>query len=429
MLAQAMRRGVSIGIMTTLLAVAATAAMGAAPLAPASKANRAAAGADANHELAELSLPLGATEIASDQSTKRVLTRYPPFGPGQASSDLVDDHRYWRVPGSPQSVVNWISAHAPAGSSSSGFTLYGLPFSTPQVSYNAFGFASSAGHVEDRTLAVEVTSAVGGGSAVRADGEAVWTLTRPAWERIPSDARSVTVRATQGPRISSLPVTLTAPAKLAAIARLLDRLPVRQPAASACPGDDGVGLELSFRAAANSRPVARVDADPEGCEGIGFSIGKRAGPGLAGGGELADLLGRLGGMVFCSASELHASSSEPGRAGPGLGYLTLLRFHNRSTSICSVIGFPQLAARNAAGAPLREHVTHDGPREDLATIPPGESATVFVSWSRSCPRDRVASLSVKLDRVPLAFAIPIGSATHPLDPCGGALTLSALSGP
>jgi hypothetical protein len=426
-----MRRRTLITITVGLLAVATAAAVDAAPLAPASKANRAAARNDAAHELAELSLPSGATATATDPSTDGVLARYPPFGPGQTSSDLVDDHRYWRVPGRPQSVVNWITGHAPAGSSSSGFSVDGLPFSTPQVFYGAFGFASSAGHVENRTLAVEVTSAVGGGSAVRADGEAVWILTRPAWERVPTDARSVTVRATQGPRISSLPITLTAPAKLAAIARLLDRLPVSQPGVSACPSDDGVGLELSFRAAANARPVARVDADTEGCEGIGFSVGKRAGPYLEGGGELADLLGRLGAMAYCSASELHASSSEPGRAGPGpgSGYEALLSFRNRSASICSVIGFPQLALSSAAGVPLREHVTDRGSGAQLATIPPGESAMVFTDWSRSCPRERVGSLTVRLDRLPLAFVIPIGSAKHPLDPCGGALTISALSGP
>ena len=294
--------------------------------------------------------------------------------------------------------------------------------------YGAFGFESSAG-VDDRTLAVEVTSAVGGGSAVRADAQAVWVLARPAWERVPSDARSVTITATRGPGVSSTPVTLTAPVKLRAIARLLDGLPVFQPGTYACPADDGVGLELSFRAAANPQPVARVDADTTGCGGVSFSVGNRAGPVLYGGYELANLLAHLGGMALCTASDLRASADEPGRAGPtaAAGRQTLLTFRNTSSSICSAVGSPRLTS--AAGAHLRERATHARYAAYLTIIPPGESAIVFVNWARSCPSDRVTSLRVKLDRIALPFVIPVGSATHPLDPCGGGVTVSALSGP
>ncbi len=423
-----MRRRTLITVTVGLLAAAATAAVAAVPLSHQSIVNRAAARADAAAQLASLSLPAGATTSAADPSTRNVLTHYPPFGPGQASFDLVDDHRYWRVPGAPQTVIDWIESHAPPGSHSYSQGVAGLPSDQPRVLDETFTFASGPNGIDDRALPVEATSAKGGGTAVRADGQAVWLLAKPPWERIPPAAMVVSVTVTWGVRDRSAPITLTTPATVAALARIVNRAPPVQPATYACPAGGVYDIELAFRASPQSPALASARINIEdGCAFVSIHIGDRQGVALFDGYELATAAFKLGGLAYCDASQLRAGAGRPAYEIGAREYTASLSFHNASRTACTVDGFPRLSMSHSDGRPLRTTVTHQHFHPGFATLIPGASASVFLAWRSACPTESAATLAARLPRITTAFVIPVGSRRHPWDPCRGRLSVGPLS--
>ncbi len=233
---------------------------------------------DAATQLAEVSLPPGARPVSRDPSASWSLGKLPWFPTGNryvlAPSLVVDNHRFWRVSESPPSVAAWVKAHAPSqstgnwtsgGSGSSSFTI-------------AFRFPSDRGVVE-RALVLEVTSARGGGSAVRADGVAEWLPVHPTWDRVPGRARVLTERLTfMFTHGRPERATVTAAQKVRRIARLINRagaIPPRVP--PPCPAATE-RFQLSFRARPGGPVLARATGSPTGCAWIELTIAGRKGP-------------------------------------------------------------------------------------------------------------------------------------------------------
>jgi hypothetical protein len=154
---------------------------------------RAGAKADAAKQVSELVLPPGAMAASSDPSASAALGERPSV-PVTDQKYVIDDFKYWNVPGRAGRVARWIRAYAPAnangsygGSESNGVFSLGWSFVyTPKVTL--------------RSLDVEVAKAKGGGSAVSADGVAVWVPTRPSWDYIPSSVRLIRALGTRGRR-------------------------------------------------------------------------------------------------------------------------------------------------------------------------------------------------------------------------------------
>ena len=122
--------------------------------------------ADAAAELAAAQLPRGARTVHGDQSVGALL------GPPQVlctKTYVVDKHAFWRVPEQPAAVWSWLKAHPPSQHTSVAADARSGPF----LGQVYVGFPVQLG-VGSRFLKFRVVAAKGGGSAVRADGVAVW---------------------------------------------------------------------------------------------------------------------------------------------------------------------------------------------------------------------------------------------------------------
>jgi len=242
------------------------------------------AAADAARIIASFPRPPGA------QRTGLIASLTAPGEGPAATPDVATATQWWRAPGQPQAVLAWIQAHVPAG-----FTLGGTgsgsyepgPTAAPGQSWtDQFELAPVPGVLTQRWLVVLVV-ADGGQTAIRADAQVVWLPARPAAERIPPDARVVTITPVFGIRPVKRfvrldpPVTVTSPAKVAAIAAVIDGLPLFPPGAFSCPADFGGAMRLTFRMSVRGPVVAQLTAQYGGCGTVSVSIDGRAMPALS----------------------------------------------------------------------------------------------------------------------------------------------------
>jgi hypothetical protein len=280
-----MRRAV-VGAVVGLLASVGAAAGAAGAVSRATGRDRVEARADASRLLAAASLPPGARRVASDPSAGLTLGS---FAPDEAtnSRNVADHHRYWRVTDEPQGVEAWLKAHVPSGAH--------IQYSGSDYAgwYVQFGFRSKPGHVVQRTLVVNVARAKGGGSAVRADGLAVWLIARPRWDQVPRSARLVTIRRAHR-RTETQRVTVSNVSEVRQLAQLANRARVIQPLVKVGPCISySKPLELVFRARPQGRVLASAEVIPTGCSGyLELRVKGRSGPFLYPG-KLGRVLTRL----------------------------------------------------------------------------------------------------------------------------------------
>ncbi|MBV8940374.1 MAG: hypothetical protein JO240_01430, partial [Solirubrobacterales bacterium] len=150
--------------------------------------NRAAAVADAHHLLALLVLPAGAIRSSTAPSPAMA---HPGDGP-PVTPDVVDLHAWWRVKGTLSSVVAFIGGHAPRGSSATGngsSELHGAL----QMRFLELSWPPRSGVLGQRWLVVEVAPLSRGYTGVRADAQDIWVQPKAASERVPAQARVLTV--------------------------------------------------------------------------------------------------------------------------------------------------------------------------------------------------------------------------------------------
>jgi hypothetical protein len=255
-------------------------------------ANRRVARHDAVGLLGKLVLPDGATRVSSDPSIGRRLNAAALV---EASPQLVDLHRFWRVAESPADVLAWLHKHVPSGSVVGGTgTSSGPGFSIDSIQ---FGFRAVSRVLLWRDLVVSVAAARGRGAAIRADAEDVWVLERPRSERVPSGTAQIDVAVTRTDfktgHTSTTPQTVTKAATIQKVISLVDALPMDQLGAVPCPVDLGPDVTLKFLPASGSTPLAVATAQGEGCGLVSFTVESKAEPDLADGGTLVERLGRL----------------------------------------------------------------------------------------------------------------------------------------
>jgi hypothetical protein len=233
--------------------------------------------------LANAQLPPGAQKSVSDPSGSKLGRpgSYP------ATPDLVDVHRFWRVPGDVQSVFDWIESHPPAGSS--GQQGAGTGNSNGIVSqYVGFSLLGpGSGGAPSEVLMYTGAPARGGGTALRVDAQVVWLFKRPASERIPAgvDQLAVSDRHSDG---TTSRWSIDDSARIRHAVSIINALPAGQPGARHCPADRGPYVTLAF--ARRGVRLATADVDGGGCESvIMFIHGHRQHP-LQGNPELIDKL-------------------------------------------------------------------------------------------------------------------------------------------
>lgn len=262
--------------------------------------------------LAALMLPLGASAVASDPSRLHLLGRAPS---APVTPNLVDAHGFWHVPGTPGSVLRWIEDHPPAGGERDLGGQSGSSSSGVTAQWEGYSFASVAGVLSYRALLVEVAAAAGGGTALRADGQAVWLVPRSGSEWIPAGVRAIVIssKRVNGPSIG--PRTVTGARTVKRIVSLVNELPAAQPGVYSCPDDTGPFVTLRFATAPSSgRTIAVADADGSGCGLVSLRIGNRTEPPLTGGPRL---IHRLQPLLRTKLSPDRPRTPTPGAAQPG----------------------------------------------------------------------------------------------------------------
>lgn len=246
-------------------------------------ANKHAAQRDARGLLGQLRLPAGAVRVAG-RPAGALLLRGPGFL--APSPELIDVHRWWRVPESMSGVYTWISKHRPRGSTTSAMGSFAKGGRTLDQAIE-FSWPAVPGVLSQRSLVVNVVSLPGGFAAVRVDAGVVWLVPRPAAERVPSAARVLTVTRGAFPGWPPpLSMTVSSQSRVRSVARMLDRLQIVQPGGViACPAILAAPpVTLTFRAHLGGPPLARASmlaSGPEGvCSPISFSVRGRHEPPL-----------------------------------------------------------------------------------------------------------------------------------------------------
>jgi hypothetical protein len=246
---------------------------------PATASNRALAQKLAGTLIGDVALPAGAAEVSSDPESSRM---NPWLGVSDVplSTLLVDVGRFWRVPGNPKSVMDWISTHPPSGFTESGKET-GSADGTMRFWGVHFAASSISGRIASEELTIGATAADGGGTALRADAQVVWMIPRRASETIPAGVRSVLVSVDHFGGGAFKQASVTAPRKVARLVSYVDSLQLVQPSVVGCPeiGPTTRVLDLRFLGPAGTRaaPLARVVED--GCDGLTFYVrGRREHP-------------------------------------------------------------------------------------------------------------------------------------------------------
>jgi hypothetical protein len=244
---------------------------------PTAGSNRSQAQADASARLAALNLPAGAQPSSSEPAGGGPALANPAAGE-PATPNLVDDHGWWVIPGSTSSVVAYIDAHPPAGSTPS---LSGSGGSPQAVTLTGFSWPAITGVLSDRQLVVEAVRLPGGATGLRADAQIVWISPRPSTERIPAGVRRLTVSERRGEEAVLVPLTVRSPRRLRRVIAVLDSLPLFPPGAYSCPANFGLAIHLAFYGG-HGAPLAVALVDPGGCQGVGLKIRGQREPGLTG---------------------------------------------------------------------------------------------------------------------------------------------------
>jgi hypothetical protein len=239
---------------------------------PTRAGNKAAAGQDAHALLGLLQLPPGATPSATEPAGDDGVLSSPGVG-APATPTLVDDSAFWTVAGTPASVIAYVKAHAPAGSTlSTGGT--GSQPGKPTTTSLGYALPALPGVISSRVLAITVAPLPDGLIAVRADGEVVWIIPRPASEHIPPAAEVTVAVIDPGVPASKLPRprVITSRRTIEALTATLNALPLFPPGIFSCPADRDAAILLTFAPTRGGTAEAVATIRLGGCGGVSLKL-------------------------------------------------------------------------------------------------------------------------------------------------------------
>ena len=187
-------------------------------------------------------------------------------------ANLVDAASWWLAPGQPQAVLTWEKAHMPRRFTSSEWGSSGQDASEEWD--RVFDLPPVPGVLNSRQLIVEVASAGHGQTGIRIDAQVEWLPPKPAAERVPAAAESVTISAVpSGQPIGKWPpgATITSRDEVRRIASLVNGLRVWPPGRYSCALPPTWLMKLTFRGA-DGRTLAVVTGD-QWCDTVDFTAG------------------------------------------------------------------------------------------------------------------------------------------------------------
>ncbi|HEV7177553.1 MAG TPA: hypothetical protein VGN29_18810 [Solirubrobacteraceae bacterium] len=267
------------------------------------KARRRRARADATTLLGRVRLPAGAEQLSSEPTGDGGTLSRPPSRPA-ITSTLVDEHTWWRVPGSPASALDYLGAHPPRGGKLRESAAQGTGRRDIVSGYDGFVWPPVGRLLGSRELFVQVTKLTGGGTGVRVDAQVQWIIPRPVSERIPRGVHEVDVTRAAPGEAPSLEVKVVSPHKIRALVAMVDALEIVQPGAYACPALPASGpiVTFTFRPSDGGTVLARASEPSSArepttsCDPMTFSIRGRPQTPLLGGAAVVGKAGRLLGV-------------------------------------------------------------------------------------------------------------------------------------
>jgi hypothetical protein len=260
-----------------VLALALVSAVALADSDESAASNEAAARADAVRLESKLALPASARASSVEPDGDHSALAGPWSFP--ATGNLVDLHQWWLVTGSPRSVLAYIRAHPPRGSSLNESSA--SPEDPSSFAGLGFGWPADLRVLGSRELLVAAVQLPGGVTGLRVDAQDVWLTPRPASEQIPSDAARLRVTVSRGSRSIPGPLVYTTEKTLGAVTGLLNSLPVAQPGAEHCPADRGTVVRLRFYGPRGGQSMADARVHDGGCDEVALSLGGEGQPPLA----------------------------------------------------------------------------------------------------------------------------------------------------
>jgi hypothetical protein len=235
---------------------------------PKAAENRAAAHREARALLAKVVLPAAAVRVRSEPAGDGGVLAKPAQLP--ALADLVDLHGWWRVRGSLSSVYMFVKAHAPHGSRLNG---WGRRYPSPRGAFVDFEWPPVTGVSESRSLNIEIVALSTKTTGVRVDGQVVWTMPRPAGERIPAGVHVVDVTREKVGHISRVSIGVIKPATVQRVISAIDRLPIVQPGTvESCPAEPAQPTVIINFRRGHGTPVLARATHTGACGGMQFSI-------------------------------------------------------------------------------------------------------------------------------------------------------------
>jgi hypothetical protein len=289
-------------------------------------ARRRRARADAKKLLSRLSLPAGAVALSREPSGDGGLLARPVSRP-VAVSDLVDEHAWWRVPGSAASVLDYLKVHPPRGGRLTQSGSQGLVHGQDVSAFVGFSWPPVARLLTNRQLLVEAVDLAGGGTDVRVDAQVQWIIPRPVSERVPRGVHKIDVTRAAPGESPSLSIKVVSPHVIRALVRMVDALEIVQPGAYACPMllAGAPVVTFTFRASdggtvlASASELASAREPTTSCDPMTFSIRGRPQTPLLGGAAVVHAAGRLLGVHLQTGAPQGpgtATGSARGTQGP-----------------------------------------------------------------------------------------------------------------
>jgi hypothetical protein len=258
---------------------------------PKARANRRAARVDAASLVTKLKLPGGATSVSSEPAHDNGYLH--PMPELESSFANATAHAWWTVPGDPRSVLDAIRANRPTGARQDGSgSGHNNKTGSSEIDVQ-FRWPPVAGVLGERLLEVTVTSIGRGLTGALAESQSVWIVPRPASERIPSATRIIQITSAVPGAADGGRLTVARDAQVQSIVALVNRLPIVQPGATACPAlIDGKTITMTFRSRPSGPALAAlrfVDYRPwkaaysSECAPVQLSVAGRQRPALDGG--------------------------------------------------------------------------------------------------------------------------------------------------
>jgi hypothetical protein len=238
------------------------------------QANEAAARHDVIQHLHGVRLPSTATSISTEPGFAKPFATTTSPSPGRQYQ--ADDHGMWATSASPQAIISYVRAHAPAGSTSDGGTGAGSDTKTGVHSVDIqFSWPDLGRQLLDRTLTLTVVTPRHGSSVVVAQSQSSWFVPRSPAELVPGSVRAVVITLRLGPAGTG-PVVKPGPvrtstyvvwrsARVRSLVGEVNGLPIIQPGAEpiACPmmltGSAASELTVAFKTGRHGATVAKTE--------------------------------------------------------------------------------------------------------------------------------------------------------------------------